>query len=243
MQGKLLLTGLTTLLGIIAMGCVQTTDAPGAIAEESQVDDATADQATVASESYFVVTRRDMRRCAYPLCGGYYVAQVNQNKTLCADGAEAGECYVADLDVAVLGLAPEEENALTATTTVFRGVIVPRDDAERIGDLAVSAAWSAPTTGSTAGTFYRVDDNGLRCIVGPCPSLSQEQLNTSQSASIHEIDLSSAAGDELDRELASEALYSGAGLLIDGVHEIRENAGPAGAATVLRARQFFLPVQ
>src|SRR5262245_38578394 len=39
-----------------------------------------------ANFGYFTVTRRDMRRCMFPICGGYYVKRVNQETTRCVDG-------------------------------------------------------------------------------------------------------------------------------------------------------------
>ena len=43
------------------------------------------------AEPYFIVTRIDARKCAYPLCGGYFVKAVNSPLTRCADGKLAKE--------------------------------------------------------------------------------------------------------------------------------------------------------
>src|ERR1044071_2029104 len=47
--------------------------------------------------TYFVI-RRDLRRCASPMCGGYFVRRINQSRTLCANNRYARECYVSEID-------------------------------------------------------------------------------------------------------------------------------------------------
>ena len=42
--------------------------------------------ATMNAGSTFYAVRRDMRRCASPLCGGFFVKRVNFGSTRCGDG-------------------------------------------------------------------------------------------------------------------------------------------------------------
>lgn len=192
--------------------------------------------------SYFKITAVDTRRCAHPYCGGYFVSQVNRTQTKCADGVVRTSCYVADIDLAALGLRDEEEGELRATNAVFFGEIVRRTDVPRLGNLLVGAAWQAPDPGSIAGTMYRVDDNGLRCIAYPCPSINEQQVNGRVVKAIHEVDLDLAPGTDEDRDRAMAAIRSGEGLLVIGRNTLIEDAGPAGDAVVLLARRFLLPV-
>src|SRR5262245_51152370 len=60
-----------------------------------------AQDARRATPSY-VTVRRDVRRCAAPLCGGFFVDAVNQDTLRCADGSRSAECYVTDLDLSGL---------------------------------------------------------------------------------------------------------------------------------------------
>src|SRR5687768_15658107 len=55
--------------------------------------------------TYFVVTHPDFRKCAYPMCGGWFVQRVNHSKTKCADGSYQKECQVLDLDLSALGIS------------------------------------------------------------------------------------------------------------------------------------------
>ncbi len=51
------------------------------------------------SKVAFFTARPDFRKCATPMCGGYFVKAVNKKRTRCADGTEQRECYVAELDL------------------------------------------------------------------------------------------------------------------------------------------------
>lgn len=192
--------------------------------------------------SYFKITAVDTRRCAAPYCGGYFVSQVNRTRTRCADGVARTSCYVAEIDLAALGLRDEDEGELRATNAVFFGEIVRRTDVPRLGNLLVGAAWQAPDPGAVAGTMYRVDDNGLRCITFPCPSIDEQQVNGRVVRAIHDVELDLAPGTDEDRDRAMAAIYSREGLLVIGRNILVPDAGPAGDAVVLLARRFFLPV-
>ena len=53
---------------------------------------------TLASTSSFYSFRRDLRKCASPRCGGYFVKLVNDARTRCADNRWGSECYVASIE-------------------------------------------------------------------------------------------------------------------------------------------------
>src|SRR5688572_20364803 len=84
-----------------------------ACAGETEIDDLAGDEADLSadvassSQSTYFTVRPDYRRCVSPLCGGKWVAEVNKDKTRCADGRKADECYVAELDLAGLGLSDD----------------------------------------------------------------------------------------------------------------------------------------
>src|SRR5258705_1414233 len=52
----------------------------------------------LAPPSTYYTVRRDMRRCASPLCGGYFIRRVNQSVTRCVNKRYMPECYVASID-------------------------------------------------------------------------------------------------------------------------------------------------
>src|SRR5687767_15636363 len=52
----------------------------------------------LAGSGEYYLLRRDVRRCASPLCGGYFVKRVNQSRTRCANGRWMRECYVGEIE-------------------------------------------------------------------------------------------------------------------------------------------------
>src|SRR5689334_21173777 len=91
----------------------------------SELVDATEDAITGAPSNfgYFVVTRRDFRKCISPICGGYFVKRVNQAKTLCADGSQQAECYVSSITYNGVGLSAREEEELRASVESGKALI------------------------------------------------------------------------------------------------------------------------
>src|SRR3954452_13610286 len=85
---SLLLSLWVASLSMLA-GCAADTSSE-ADDDGSELVDATEDAITGASSNfgYVIVTHRDMRKCAAPACGGYFVKRVNQAKTTCADGSQ-----------------------------------------------------------------------------------------------------------------------------------------------------------
>src|SRR5688500_20122717 len=74
---------------------------------------------SLASTSSFYTIRRDLRRCASPLCGGYFVNLVNQSRTRCHNGRYMNECFVVSIEWNGL---PE----MTNDREMFRGTYIPR---------------------------------------------------------------------------------------------------------------------
>src|SRR5947209_8576650 len=84
------------VLGLsLALGCAAETSAPDADGSNDESD------AVKTSETYFSM-KRDVRKCAYPLCGGWYVTSLEDGLAKCADGKPARTCYVSDLDLGAL---------------------------------------------------------------------------------------------------------------------------------------------
>ena len=54
------------------------------------------------ADTYFAVTA-DGRKCAWPLCGGWFLKRLNQSTTVCHDGREMGPSVVVSHDLAQAG--------------------------------------------------------------------------------------------------------------------------------------------
>lgn len=201
-----------------------------------------------AAGRYYIVTRPDLRKCAAPFCGGYFVKAVNQLLTTCVDGTKQRDCHVYKLDVLALGLDDQQLEALTkhygAGKALIRGELnlVPLSDTARfsVTGLVASEAWLGQGKGKPVGSFYQVKDNGVRCITYPCPSYDERKLNTRETRAIAGIDLtpSGATQDQIDAGL--QALSAPGGLLAAGIHTVI--TGPAGKGKQLVASEFYLPL-
>lgn len=157
----------------------------------------------LASTATYFFIKRDTRKCAAPMCGGYFVNRVNRSWTKCHDGAWRNACYVASLDTKkTMGLAEDEAQALDSA--IFEGSVVVRGDIKpvRVGNVATaqfipSEAWHAATKNAPAGTFYRVTDKQIVCITTPCASFHEAMLNSTTSQDVHSVSVDAIGANEL----------------------------------------------
>ena len=183
---------------------------------------------SLSSTSSFYSFRRDLRRCASPRCGGYFVKLVNQSRTRCADGRYQKECYVASVDWGEQ-VEPDSGRGLLRGTIRRKG---------QFGEFRVTEAWQASSANQPATGFYRVRDRGLRCIAAPCATHHEATLNSTASRNIAGVDLSGAGAPENVVSDANQAMTSRDGILVSGNHSVV--TGPAGPMQMLKATQFYL---
>lgn len=230
-----------------------TTSGCAAHATESPLDadeeavDAAEDALSSSSFGYFVVTRRDMRKCMAPLCGGYFVKRVNEAKTTCADGTRQVECYVSEIQLGSLGLSPQEQAFAEGKITSGQGLVRARTYRRtwrgiKIGVLKSSEAWVGATDSPAEGTFFRVADNGIRCVRAPCPSTTAYELNSRKTHNLIGVNLDQtttpASDDALS--LASRALGTAEGLLVSGGLLLPKCVPNSDCGPKVTATEFFL---
>jgi uncharacterized protein DUF6748 len=182
----------------------------------------------LASTSSFYSFRRDLRRCASPRCGGYFLKLVNQSRTRCADGRYQKDCYVASIDWRGQS-EPDNDRGLLRGTIRRKG---------QFGEFRVTEVWQAASANQPVSWFYRVRDRGLRCIAAPCPTHHEANLNSTWSRNIAGVDLSGAGAPENVVSDANQAMTSPDGILVSGNHSVV--TGPAGRMQMLKATQFYL---
>ena len=183
---------------------------------------------SLASTSSFYSFRRDLRRCASPRCGGYFLKLVNQTRTRCADNRFARECYVASIDWRGQQ-EPDSGRGLLRGTMRRKG---------QFGEFRVSEVWQAASANQPADKFFRVRDRGVRCIAAPCPTHHEATLNSTASRNIAGVDISGAGAPENLISDATQAMTSPDGILVSGNHSLV--TGPAGRMQMLKAAQFYL---
>jgi len=214
------------------------------------------------SNSTFYLLRPDLRRCASPMCGGYFVRRVNSGLTRCANGRQMSECYVANIDWG--GMAEAEikktmdrnintpdPNASNFTLTeqvidltrlngaLLRGSIVSKGNRNgRYGVFKASEVWYAANDEKPYGDFYRVRDLGIKCIAAPCLTHQESKLNAPSQRKIAGVDLNDARAGQTTLEQAQTGLTSSEGIIVAGGHSTV--TGPAGQGLMLKASQFYL---
>jgi hypothetical protein len=198
----------------LAGACTGTEDVVDDLAGESAADDGGGKADSPVLETFFEV-RQDERRCVSPLCGGWWVSRVNHAKTTCADGSKKAECYVAEIDPTLVGLADRDLEdmwgGLYNRSVVLRGEIedATYGDFGNLGRFSATEAWKAGTDSSPDGVWVLVEPNGVRCIAAPCPDKSERKLNSVLSANISDLDFEPSGATEEQQAVAWDALTGG----------------------------------
>ena len=190
---------------------------------------------SLASTSTYYTIRSDMRRCAPPACGGYFIKLVNQPRTRCADRRLMTECYVASINWN--GQPKPERDGV-----VVRGTLGSHTNKHGThGVLNAQEVWTPAGTNQPTGTFFRVRDRGIRCIAAPCETHHEAKLNTSVSRNVAGVDISGAGAADNVTSDAFQAMTSQEGILVVGANS--PVTGPAGRSQTLKATQFYLRAQ
>lgn len=246
-------SGFFALASVFAVSTLAACAADTTVSSDESVDEEVVGESEDAlsasgNTGYFVVTRRDFRRCVSPLCGGVYVKRVNQATTRCADGSLQAECYVASYDFRQTGLdateASDFENAFESGTGLVRATMVStRFNGVKLGKLRTNEAWKGAGEAAVTGTFFRIADNGIRCITTPCPSTSAFTLNTSTEQHIVRLDLDGVPASRDEASAARAALATPAGILVGGSLGLPKcAAGARDCGPFVTAEEFYLRV-
>lgn len=204
------------------------------------------------AEPHFIVTRIDARKCAHPLCGGYFVKAVNSTVTRCADGKLAKECHAVELDARALGWSDAQRATFEASFSqgkaLVKGKLEPQPRGQFTAEvLRVTEAWQAQGAHKRPiGTFFSLKNNGVVCIQAPCPAFSLSTLNhNSAERTIDSPDFSPARASEQAVKAAWLALEKGP-ILAAGAVVRFPGFSPTGATVYghkLLTSEFYLPAR
>lgn len=195
---------------------------------------------------YYTI-RRDFRRCASPICGGYFIKLVNLKATPCVNGVFREECYVSAIDWSSLKVSAYQLVKIPnddGSRVILRGNIVPVTfpGFGELGNLRVKEALYATTDAPLKGTFVGLKDNGIRCITTPCFSTNQLVLNKPNISQVSSIDLSQTGAKPEQIDAATSEIF-GQGLIAVGKTEVVDNLDPTKRDTKFVATQFYLRVK
>jgi eight-cysteine-cluster-containing protein len=238
-------------ISILSFSACASTGVEDELAGETSEDaalDGKADGAVDGAYTYFEIYK-DVRKCASPSCGGYFLHRLNRTSTVCHNGTSRWSCYVPGLDWTESNLGSDlqrglDEAALRDASSygviaIVRGRFAPQSYTGfgNLGRFVVTEAWVAENDSVSEGVFTRVHDNGVRCITTPCPTIGEKALNTSRSANVHGLDWSAGGfDDDQISKLATEMVSTPGGILIAGDrYTFRENNQNAKGRTVTAA--------
>lgn len=183
----------------------------------------------------------DTRACSLDAgadCGtGFFVSRANRSTTQCGRGVPQSQCKVQAIDWTPTAMPASvaqgyEDDLRAGTPLLVRGSIVPSAD-DRSLSVAVTEIWLASDPTWVDGVFTLVKDNGIRCITAPCPSLTEQKLNSSLSANITGVDFEASGADPKLIDRAQNAMYS------DGVIVVGYRDYDAQGGKVRTANKFF----
>jgi hypothetical protein len=229
------ITVLAFLLAFASLVAVNTSPSISVSAARSVVQRGSTVPRHLNDDASYYTVRQDMRRCVSPLCGGFFVRQVNHPSTRCFDGKISPECYLAEIEW-------NGQAALEPNKVLLRGKISSRTYPRfgKLGVLRVQEVWQAASPEVPSGIFYLVHDLGIRCITHPCLTHAEVELNSILNSRIAGVDLGKvhATGGQVDE--ATRAMTTKEGVIVAGAHA--NVSGPAGKAKMLTASQFYLRV-
>jgi hypothetical protein len=238
---------LSSALVLAVAGCASSAmsdDLVPADEQDAVVQDGALDYFAIAS---------DVRKCAQPMCGGWFLERLNRTATVCADGRKASQCYTPELDWSNANLSIEQQATMLRACThplsegvyaVVRGQFA-RSNTTPLPDLGrfvITEAWVAEADVPSDGAFVKLFDNGLRCFAPPCPSLTEVTMNLTRTTDIAGIDWTTSGLTAEQIEECTGDLVTPDGLLVAGYrYTYSENGSAATGRTVTAAYQRLLP--
>lgn len=218
---------------LLAAGCGMGTET---VTFDDEITAEGFDSLSTRSRTY-VTLRRDVRRCMAPLCGGYYVRDVNR--------VAFSERYVSGLDFSLSGLSVEDQDAIRNAAdgeVVLRGKLGSMEYQYRTRTFVVGEAYRGmPGVTPVAGElFYRAGPRSptIYCFAAPCDNEVATKLNSTQTTYFTGYDVARAAKPHVDQDWLMSRVASHAAI-VSAKFSAGQQMG-AGAEKLLDASQVFV---
>lgn len=190
---------------------------------------------SASSRSYVTLTH-DTRKCMSPVCGGYWIKDVNR---------KTAARYVSGLDFGASGLQQEVVDVVLAAPPeelVLRGMLGPVEQVHGTRAFLVSEAYlGMPGMAPAADdVFYQAKDRSptISCLAAPCPNEVATKLNSTAKTYFSGYSVARAAAPFVDQDwLVERVNHHGA---VVAAKVVAGQAYPAGAEQVLDAGQVYL---
>lgn len=201
------------------------------------VDAQTADEGDLsASSRSYVTVRADARKCASPMCGGYFIHDVNRS---------TAERYVSALDLAAAALTPELEDSVLAAPAeelVLRGKLGPVEPAHGTRAFLVSEVYRGMPGMAPADTavFFSTKTHtpAIQCITAPCNNESATKLNSTATTSFTSYDVTAALPNGGDTAWLTDRMQTHGAITAGTI--AKGSKKPGGYEQVLTATQVYV---
>lgn len=236
-------------LPAIVIGAFAGCSAPAYPSDDPVSDSQGTYEAATTTPAYFEIWS-DLRKCASPTCGGWFVSRLNRSTTTCVDGKPAASCYTPVLDWSATGLTDDQQAPFldacyraagsSNVYAIVRGEFAKTNDTPQpgLGRFLVLEAWVAEGDPVADGTFVWLQDNGMRCFAAPCPSITEQTLNMPTTTNISAMDWTSSGLDADQIAACTQDLSTFTGLLVSGYrYNYTVNGTGAKGRTVTAAFQ------
>lgn len=220
----------------VLAGCTVETTSPERSFASEQTESAESDLSPYSLS--YVTLRQDARKCMAPLCGGFWLKDVNRNWV---------ERYVSGLDFSASGLTAElidRVQGAPAGELVILGRLGPRDPEFGTRKLMVYRAFRGmPGVQPLAGDlFFAAEDRDppIQCFTAPCPNEVAYLLNSNEAYAFDGYQAGLAARPHVDQQwLVDRVGRHGA---IAAALFVKGDQYPGGYAYLLDASQVYLDV-
>jgi len=190
------------------------------------------------------IVKPDYRKCAFPMCGGWFLTPVNQYSLQLQTEDEAyqsaallpNSIYVAYINYKRLGLTEKEiaelNSAIHSEQALLRGAVINSPISGRVvtrtKTLVANGAWVGANKNTPVGPYLKISSTGIVCITTPCPYFKAGLINSDYISEFHDLSLEKAA---LDREQEAQAwqAISTDGLVITGTTYVSTGFDETGA--------------
>jgi hypothetical protein len=168
----------------------------------------------------FVIARHDNRRCVSPMCGGFWVKDLNSTMQ---------ERYVSGFDFTGSGLSDDVQNQVFGAgdfMVVLAGHLGPKETRFNTRPLVVSAAFRGMPgkTFASNAKFFQVNPTRIACITTPCANLQATRVNRSTGhAMATDVDVTDALANLVDPNWLEDRVLSGRALVAGSI--VRTSGG------------------
>ncbi|MBL8918221.1 MAG: hypothetical protein JNJ54_05135 [Myxococcaceae bacterium] len=197
-------TWLAMWLLAVGAGCGVSSAEVELTGEEVALEDDSFELST--TKDTFLIARRDSRRCVSPMCGGYWVKDLNSTMQ---------ERYVSAFDFSESSLPDSAQDAVRGAPDhqlVVFGRLGPKESRFDTRTLLVKRAWRG-MPGKTFGPserFYGVFPTKIACLTTPCAYLQTTRLNRATGHTMStDVDVSAALAMLVDEQWMRSRVFSG----------------------------------